>query len=305
MPVAHLRPAVSKRFIATLTALAASAAPAWAHEAATSPGRGFEIATVLALIVAAGLYLIGMLRLRRRAGGGRGVRTRHVASFALGWLVLVAALLTPLDALAARSFAAHMIQHEMLMIVAAPLLVLGRPLAMWTWALPCAMRAGAAHGAIRHAFGAISALAAMPVAWTLHAGALWLWHAPVLYELALVHPLAHVLQHVSFLVTSLLFWWAVLAAAPRRAGLALLALLTTLIHTGMLGALLTFAPRVWYAPYLHSMPDALANQQLGGLLMWVPGGLAYLLAAFVLVAHGLRRAVATAAVASRAVPARD
>lgn len=295
-----LRLAVAKRFIAVLLAWAASAAPAWAHESATLPGRGFEIATAVALTAAAGLYLIGLRHLRRHAGAGRGIRARHIASFVLGWLAVAIALLTPLDALAARSFAAHMAQHELLMVVAAPLLVLGRPLAVWVWALPRAAR-----GAMRRGFDVISALAVMPVAWTLHAGALWLWHAPAFYELALVHPAVHVLQHVSFLVTAVLFWWAVLAAARRRVGLAAIALLSTLIHTGMLGALLTFAPRVWYAPYLHGMPDALADQQLGGLLMWVPGGVIYLLAALALVAQGLRPSAVAAAVADGAALVKD
>jgi cytochrome c oxidase assembly factor CtaG len=96
-----------------------------------------------------------------------------------------------------------------------------------------------------------------------------------------------------------------LAAARRRAGLDAIALLSTLIHTGMLGALLTFAPCVWYAPYLHGMLDALTDQQLGGLLMWVPGGVTYLLAALALVAHGLRPSAAAVAVADGAVLVKD
>lgn len=253
----------------------------------------FDPWVVAGLGIAAALYALGTARLWRAAGRGRGVRRAQVACFAAGWAVLVLALVSPLDALGNRLFAAHMVQHELLMVVAAPLLVLGRPLGAWAWALAPAWRRrlGRAFRAslFRRPWRAISAPLA---AWSLHAAALWLWHAPPLFGAALRDDTLHAWQHASFLATALLFWWSVLGAATRAAhGRALASLFATLLHSGALGALLTLSPRVWYAGYVDSAAalgiDPLHDQQLGGLLMWVPGGLAYLAAALAVAAHWL------------------
>jgi putative membrane protein len=221
------------------------------------------------------------VRLWRQAGTGRGIGKRRAGAFIAGWLVLVIALVSPLDPLGTRLFAAHMIQHELLMIVAAPLLVLGRPLAVWAWGLPLAARR--ALGRFFHApawrvpwlfvTGAL-------VAWVLHALALWLWHVPALFEAALHDETVHAWQHIAFTATALVFWWSVLGATTRKAeGAALLSLFTTMVHTGALGALLTLASSAWYPSYAATAPafglDALEDQQLGGLVMWVPAGLVY------------------------------
>jgi cytochrome c oxidase assembly factor CtaG len=112
----------------------------------------------------------------------------------------------------------------------------------------------------------------------LHAIALWLWHAPLLFAAAVENPFVHAAQHISFLGTALLFWWALLAGHGGRLGYggAVLYVFTTAIHTSALGAWLTFSPKVWYAPYLATAPSwhltALEDQQIGGLIMWVPAG---------------------------------
>lgn len=119
-------------------------------------------------------------------------------------------------------------------------------------------------------------------AWVVHALALWTWHVPVLFHAALAGEGLHALQHASFLGSALLFWWAALGRGARQPDAASLAMLfTTMLHTGALGALLTFAPRPWYAGYAQTERyglSALEDQQLGGLLMWIPGGTAYLVA---------------------------
>lgn len=184
-----------------------------------------------------------------------------------GALLLAAlSLFGPLDDWAQASAAWHMTQHMLLMLVIAPLLVLARPLPQWRRLL--GRRAdGLWRGPLR--------LARLPLACAvLHGALIWIWHAPLPYRLALDNPWWHLFEHACFLFSAWLFWWAVLHAAARQQGRALLALLLTSMHTGLLGALLTFARLP-----LYREGGALADQQLAGLLMWVPGGLLYLAAA--------------------------
>ena len=245
------------------------------------------------LVGSALLYARGVAVLWRKAGIGRGIRKIEVARFVLGWSALAAALLSPLDLLAARSFGIHMIQHEALMVVAAPLLVVGRPLEAWAWAIPC--RALRALATFTHSPGIGLAWRAItePVgAWCFHALALWIWHLPVLFNAALANPALHVLQHASFFGSALAFWWAVFGRSTRAPDpTSIASLLTTMLHTGALGALLTFAPSAWYVlaglPILGATP--LEDQQLGGLVMWVPGSLAYLFAGLAIIGGWLRR----------------
>jgi putative membrane protein len=248
---------------------------------------------VLPLMFSAALYAIGISRLWRNAGAGRGITRGQVAAFAAGWLALVLALMSPLDGLGSRLFSAHMVQHEVLMLVAAPLLVLGRPLAAWAWAFTPAGRRNLGRWLrVRWWSGTWSVLTDPLAAWALHALALWAWHIPDLFEAALRSPWVHVLQHASFLFSALLFWWAVLGADVRSrkdSGYAMVYLFTTMLHTGALGALLTLAPTPWYPSYAAATGalglDPVEDQQLGGLVMWVPGGLAYLAAGLAVVSR--------------------
>jgi cytochrome c oxidase assembly factor CtaG len=238
------------------------------------------------LTASAVLYSTGVTKLWRKAGVGRGVSRIEVARFTAGWLVLAAALGPPLDALAERSFAVHMVQHELLMVAAAPLLVLSRPLRAVAWALP--VDALSAFAVIpRRAWRVLTAPAG---AWTVHALALWVWHIPVLFLAALADPSLHVLQHASFFGSAFVFWWAVFGSrVPGAASIA--CLFTTMLHTSALAVLLTFAPAPWYT-YDTSIPfgmTALEDQQLGGLVMWVPGAFAYVVAGLAIVAGWLRQ----------------
>jgi len=253
---------------------------------------------LLALLAgSAALYAHGIRRLWRSAGHGRGIPATAVAAFALGWLTLVLALVSPLDPLGGRLFSAHMVQHELLMVVAAPLLVIGRPLATWTWALSPARRRTV--GRLFQARGWTSVWTTLTdplVAWALHALALWAWHIPAFFDAALENEALHILQHVSFLGTALFFWWSVLGHDPRGRygpGHSAAYLFTTMMHTGALGALLSLSPTAWYAPYIPLTGalgfDPVDDQQLGGLVMWVPAGLAYVIAALWVVGRMLTR----------------
>jgi putative membrane protein len=273
---------------------------AWAHHAGDaglrSPGNEIFVAALLALSL--GLYALGIARLWRRAGVGRGVGRAQALRFALGWLALYVALLSPVDTGGDTLFCVHMVQHELLMVVAAPLLVLGRPLEAWAWGLPASWRGRFAR--VAHWRGLARAWDAVtePVgAWCIHFAALWAWHVPRFFEAALESESIHVAQHASFLASALLFWWAVFGRGVKRPDGASMALLfTTMMHTSALGALLTFAPTPWYSHYVGTtMLSPVEDQQLGGLVMWVPGGVSYLVAGLWIVAGWLRRPAPRAA----------
>jgi putative membrane protein len=275
-------------------------APAMAHVPAgadvvrPSWPWSFEPWIVACLLASATLYAAGVARLWTHAGRGRGLAFAQVACGCAGWLALVAALVSPLDPLGERLFSAHMLQHEVLMVVAAPLLVLARPVAAWTWALPGRWRPAVGRAFKSGGWLGFWHAATHPLsAWCLHALALWGWHLPMLFDAALRSPAIHTLQHLSFLGTALLFWWTTIAATTRRGrGAALASLFTTMAHTGALGALMTLSPLLWYTPYAVTTAayglDPIEDQQLGGLIMWVPSAAAYLAAGLVVAAAWLQ-----------------
>ena len=284
---------------AVALASALSPALAWAHAGSPLEPHDLWSAWTLSLPItiplaaALVLYVVGMRALWGRAGNGRGVSAWRAAAFATGWLALVIALVSPLHALGESLFSAHMAQHELLMTVATPLLVLGRPLVPALFALPFGARRGASGWtqgpAFRRAWGRLTRPG---TAWLLHAIAIWGWHLPRLYDATLQNDLVHTLQHLSFLGTALLFWWTVLHPSWSGRGLAMLSLFTTMLHTGALGAILTVSSAMWYPPYAGTTRawglTPLEDQQLGGLIMWIPGGAAYLVAALALLGNSLR-----------------
>ena len=253
-------------------------------------------------------YAIGVVRLRRvnkKVVGGL-----EVACFVAGWLALIIALVSPLHPWGSVLFSAHMTQHELLMLVAAPLLVLGRPMIPFLWAFPktTARRLSAWTKATpwQRTWRAITAPF---VAWMIHAVALWGWHVPFLFQATLESEWIHALQHASFFGSALLFWWAILQGRERAAGsgAAVLYLFTTALHSSLLGALLTFARSVWYPIYngatLSWGLTPLEDQQLGGLIMWVPAGAVYIVAALALFAGWLRESGNRATISETAPPA--
>lgn len=182
-------------------------------------------------------------------------------------LLIIITIFGPLDEWAETNTAAHMAQHMSMMVVIAPLWVLAQPLPQ-----------------LSIASGRLAVWFFMPffrivrypmLAASLHAVMIWFWHAPKPYILALENPWWHVVEHACFIISAGLFWWAVLRSTHYTAARAFLALLFTLMHTGFLGALLTFAHFPLYGPQ-----RSLQSQQLAGLIMWVAGGIPYLIAAF-------------------------
>jgi cytochrome c oxidase assembly factor CtaG len=189
-----------------------------------------------------------------------------------GTLLLLLDLVSPLDRLGDEYlFSAHIVQHFILALIVPPLLLLRRPLIRW----------------LEHRIGH------PPVSWLLGVGAMLLWHVPVLFNAALGNDVLHVIQHLSFLVTGTVYWWPILAPVERlRLSVAgsVSYLFTACLSCSLLGAALTFGPPDLYPAYLHPRDslgilsmirdswglDARNDQQLGGLLMWVPGCFVYL-----------------------------
>lgn len=239
----------------------------------------WQVVIATALALSAATYGIGVVGLWRRAGRGRGVTWLNVVSFYAGLGTLVIALLSPLVALSDVLFSAHMGQHELLMLVAAPLLVMGKPWLTAAWAVPARWRSvpfGVVRATpLRHGWRAITAPVTILV---LHALALWIWHIPGLFEGALKNESVHAFQHLCFFVTAALFWWALVRGRYGRAGYGAAALFVfmTAMHSGILGALITVAGRLWYPLYAGRSRsvgvDPLADQQLAGLIMWIPAG---------------------------------
>jgi putative membrane protein len=269
------------------------AGAARAHEGAhgwTAPGALslWDLGALAILTFSGVLYLRGAYDLH-----GRGARQplRERVAFAVGWAVLAIAMLPPLDALAIERFSMHMIQHELMLLVAAPLIIAGRPLSTCLWGLTGRWRmrfGGALQG------GSLSVglrlLSAPVVAWALHGLAIWIWHVPALYDAAVNDEATHAVQHATFVSTAALFWWGLIYGRYGRAGYGagVFFVFTTVVHTGLLGAILTLADVPLYEAYLPGAAarglDPLADQQLAGLVMWIPAGIILTLAGVALFA---------------------
>ncbi|MFZ0733131.1 MAG: cytochrome c oxidase assembly protein [Candidatus Sulfotelmatobacter sp.] len=206
----------------------------------------------------------------------------RILCYCAGVVILLLALVSPIDALSDHYlFSVHMIQHLLLILVVSPLLILGIPADFAVRFLGKPRIAG------------VERVLSNPfVSWTAAALALGLWHVPLLYNFALAHEGVHILEHLIFLITATIFWWPVLTPVPELrlgAGATVLYLFLASIFNSILGIIITFAPLGWYPAYVHPQDvlgvlplirnqwgiSAAADQQLGGLLMWVPAGLIY------------------------------
>lgn len=248
-------------------------------------------AIITGLLYLAVLYGVGTYRLWRRAGIGAGVAPWQVAVMAGALLAVAVALVSPLDALAGVLFSAHMVQHLLLLIVAPPLLVLATPGYVSLWALPLGARRAVTGG--RALRGAWQAVSHPLIALGVHVAVVWAWHVPRFYGAALRNDALHAFEHLTFLATAWLFWWALLHRLGRSRlprGAAVLYLFAASVQGSALGALLTFAPAPLYTDYSGrhlARWSLLEDQQLAGLLMWIPSGALYALVAVVLLGRWL------------------
>ena len=257
-------------------------------------GWHWETGVALPLIAAGTAYVLGA-RVWNRRSRRRVVPRWKAAAFVAGTAALALALLSSIDEVAVNLFTAHMIQHELLMALAAPLLVAAEPGVVMLWSLPKGARHGIGTFLSAPVVRRVWARLTRPFeAWLLHAAAIWVWHVPTLFQAALTNETVHFAQHISFFGSGLLYWWAVLH--PRRRatlGLSIVSLFGTSVQTAALGALLATSHVVWYPAYGARAAawglTALEDQQLAGLVMWIPAGFVYLVAALVVMRRWMQQ----------------
>ncbi|TLD71367.1 cytochrome c oxidase assembly protein [Phragmitibacter flavus] len=278
---------------------------AWAHGAPRAPYEGpwwlawnwSQPVVVVNLSVLCMLYAAGLCRLWQRSGVGRSVSKKQAGSFAMGMLVLWMALISPIDVYSDELAWMHMIQHMLLLGVVAPLLVMGSPFFVAMWALPLAWRRryGDWQRWVQLWKPARYLLWQPLMLWCLFGLTMWVWHLPPLYEATLYDDLFHDFQHFTFVLVGCLFWRVLLDPVSRLRlgrGMAVLYLFLTSLHATLLGVFMTLAPKVWYPFYESRAPrwklSALEDQQIAGLIMWMPACMVYAGVAAVLLWMGLR-----------------
>jgi cytochrome c oxidase assembly factor CtaG/cytochrome c2 len=257
----------------------------------TAPGSGrfadlswnWEVWILVCLGLAVFGYLCGLRRLHAHARS-RIFGVLRIVSFAAGIVTLFVALISPLDALDDQLFSAHMVQHLLLMMVAAPLLVWSRPAMAFLWAFPISARrvigrlwiGGGLHRGVQ-------ALMSPLVVWMLCSMVLWFWHLPGPYGWALDNEGVHTVEHFCFFITALMFWSLVIEPFGRRRldyGSTLIFVATLGVQNGLLGALLTLAGHPFYPAHFDTTVPwgltPLEDQQLAGIIMWIPASLIHL-----------------------------
>jgi len=234
-----------------------------------------SVSIVLVLILIA--YATGVVRFRRHARGTRRPPVTHMLAMGAALLLIELTLASPLDELADQLLSAHMVQHLLLMLAAAPLLVWARPLPYFVWSPPMPVRKGIAYVWNQAGISRLVHLLKIPaVSWIAFCGTVLLWHVPAIYRWAMGEELRHSLMHLSFLGSALLFWSVVLDPDHKRLNHFACALfvLSAALVTGLPGALICFARQPLYMLTANaSLQDGLtviADQQLAGLIMWIP-----------------------------------
>jgi len=292
--------------VAVLAVLALATMPAFAHGAEALPDddRAWWTAwnwaqpvVVTNLSVLSAAYLFGLARLWKRCGWGKAVPGRQALAFAAGMASLSLALVSPIDVFSDEWAWMHMIQHMLLVGVAAPLLVLGMPFLVLMWALPLSWRRG--YGRVKHCIERWKPgryfFWQPVVTWLLFALVLWIWHFPPLYEAALSSEVFHDFQHFSFVAVACLFWRVLVDPLSRlklNRPMGVVYLFLTSLHATLLGVFMTLAPKAWYPFYAAKAArgnlSALKDQQLAGLIMWMPACMVYALVAALLLGLWLR-----------------
>lgn len=265
---------------------------------------------IITLLLAAGLYVTGWRRLRQRtlkrqhAGDGwQAAVVWRPISYVVGLIFIGLALMSPLDVLASQLFSMHMIQHLLLIMIAPPLMLIANPMPFMLWGLPGKWRLKIGRGLSRllngkSTFRQYLRKATTPgIVWMIWLVSIIGWHDPNAYNAALRSDLVHDLEHLSFFFGGMLYWWHVTGAGPRihkQFGLiGRIAFALSAVPPNMLtGAAIAFAQDVIYT-YYNNVPrlmglSVMEDQQMGGVIMWVPGSMMYIIAALVLISRLLQ-----------------
>jgi putative membrane protein len=242
-----------------------------------------------ALLVSVAWYACGLVRLIDHGDRRHPIFSAPIF-FTGGIAVMTIALLSPLDRLSDDLFSAHMMQHLLLLLLAAPLFVRSRLLLVLFWAFPLYVRKRLARGWLATpSWRQLVRFVENPlIVWILSTAALCLWHLPGPYDWALHDAAVHTIEHLSFLVTAYAFWSLVMEPGRHRRldfGISIVFITTSGVVSGFLGAILTFASHPLYVAYAETTAQygltPLEDQQLAGLIMWVPASFVYLAAAVV------------------------
>jgi len=222
-----------------------------------------------------------------------------LAAYLGGLVVLGLALMSPLDVLGQQLFSMHMIQHLFLVMIVPPLLLLANPFPFLLWGLPVRVRrkmVALFHQGANFRRG-LQVMTKPPSALILFIACLWIWHLPAAYDAALRREWIHDLEHLTFFITAMIYWWPVINAGPHihkslSHGVRIAYLLLTLPLSMVVGVVIALANVPIYT-YYTTVPrlgglTVLQDQMLGGLIMWVPGSMMYIIAALVLVRQILR-----------------
>ena len=271
--------------MAAAALLLASATPAVAHGGGGPLEWELSPELVVALALALVIYVVGYVRLSRRASNP----PAGAPLFVSGWAVLTLALTSPLHEAGERSFTMHMIEHELIMLPATLLLAASSAGGVLAWGLPQPLRLALGGGWKSPLQRLWKRLTDPVTATTVQAVVMWAWHAPPLFDRALDSFGWHIAQHACFFISSLIFWWAMLHPRERGSGYGVSAacLFATSLIGGALGALMSFSVSPWYAQYAAMGMtgvglDPVDDQRLAGLIMWIPGGLVHGAAALAL-----------------------
>lgn len=263
----------------------------------------WRIEVLIPLVVAGVVFFVGWRRLRLKGRRPHGLANGwRLVSYWVGLLLIGLALLSPIDVLAGQLFFMHMIQHLLLVMIVPPLLMLANPMPFLLWGLPDAVRhkAGGALSNVLHRKSStrktLRTITSPGVAWIIFVFVIIGWHDPNLYNAALRNAVVHDLEHLTFFGAAMLYWWHVVGAGPRIhkrfSRTAQVMYVIAAIPPNMLtGIAIAFAGQVIYSHYL-SMPrlwgiDAIDDQTLAGVIMWVPGSMMYIVVVLILTARWL------------------
>ena len=265
---------------------------------------------IIVLGLAAGLYIRGWVLLRRRTKSHKRKRRAgqpysltavwRLIFYLSGIFVIGVALLSPIDVLGGQLFFMHMIQHLLLIMIAPALLLIANPMAVTLWGMPRNVRKSVGKGlsfilnSDSKYRGWIRTATSPGIVWLMWVIVIVGWHDPGMYNWALESESAHNLEHITFFIVSMLYWWLVIGAGPRihkqfsligRIAFVILAIPPNML-TGMV---IAFTPTPQYTYYLN-VPriwnvDVLTDQMWSGVIMWVPGSMMFIIAALVLIAE--------------------